>query len=60
MASSVQGFVSLTFGSAIGSLIGHAFDGTTMPLTAGFLIAALLALALAAITEHGRLFKPIA
>ena len=60
MASSVQGFVSLTFGSAIGSLIGHVFDGTTMPLTAGFLIAALLALVLAAITEHGRLFKPIA
>ncbi len=57
-ASSVQGFISLTFGSAVGSLIGQAFNGTTMPLTTGFLIAALAALALAAITERGRLFHP--
>ncbi|MFT3977553.1 MAG: multidrug effflux MFS transporter [Sphingomonas bacterium] len=58
-ASSVQGFISLTFGSMIGSLIGQAFDGTTRPLTAGFFIAAVLALLLAFVTERGRLFHPL-
>ncbi|WEK43115.1 MAG: multidrug effflux MFS transporter [Candidatus Sphingomonas colombiensis] len=58
-ASSVQGFISLTFGSLIGTLIGQAFNGTTMPLTVGFLIAGLFALAAVAITERGRLFHPL-
>lgn len=58
MASSAQGFVSLTFGSALGSLIGHAYNGTTIPLVASFMIAAVISLALAAVTERGRLFRP--
>lgn len=57
-ASSVQGFVSTTFGALLGALIGQAFDGTTLPLTAGFLVAATAALGIAAIAERGRLFRP--
>lgn len=57
-ASSVQGFVSVTFGAMLGGLIGQAFDGTTVPLYRGFLIAGLAALAIVAITERGRLFQP--
>ena len=37
-ASSVQGFLSVTIGAVIGVVIGQAFDGTTAPLAAGFLI----------------------
>ena len=57
-ASSLQGFVVTTFGAAIGGLIGMAFDGTTTPLHLGFLAAGVIALALAAIVERGRLFRP--
>jgi H+/Cl- antiporter ClcA len=39
-------------------LIGMAFDGTTTPLHLGFLAAGVVALALAAIVERGRLFRP--
>ena len=52
-ASSVQGFVSVTAGAVIGAMIGQAFNGTTVPLVAGFLLAGLVAL-----TERGRLFRP--
>ena len=59
MASSVQGFLAITIGSLLGMIVGQAFDGTTAPMVAGFLLASLLALAAAAITERGRLFRPI-
>ena len=57
-ASSVQGFLAITFGALGGMVIGQAFDGTTAPLTAGFLAAALFALAMSAVVERGRLFRP--
>jgi len=57
-ASSVQGFVSVTGGAVVGALIGQAFNGTTIPLVLGFLLAGLVALAVVAITERGRLFRP--
>ncbi len=57
-ASSVQGFVSVTGGAVVGALIGQAFDGTTIPLVLGFLLAGLVALAIVAVTERGRLFRP--
>lgn len=56
-ASSVQGFLAVTLGSAIGAMIGYAYDGTTAPLTLAFLTAGLVALAAAAVTERGRLFR---
>lgn len=57
-ASSVQGFFITTGGAAIGGLIGRAFDGTTTPLHLGFLTAGIVALAIAAIVERGRLYRP--
>lgn len=57
-ASSVQGFTSVTFGAVIGVVIGQAFDGTTAPLAAGFLICGIVSLTVVAITERGRLFRP--
>lgn len=56
-ASSVQGFASITLGTIIGAGIGQAFDGTTAPMSAGFLTAGLCALALVLATERGRLFR---
>jgi len=55
-ASSVQGFVSITIGTLVGAMIGQAFDGSTAPLFAGYMISGLVALAIVAVTERGRLF----
>ena len=55
-ASSVQGFASVTMGAAIGAVIGQAFDGTTAPMSIGFMAAGLAALGFVAWTERGRLF----
>lgn len=57
-AASVQGFVSTLGGAAIGIVIGQAFDGTSLPMTLGFLIDGLLVLLAVLWTEHGRLFRP--
>lgn len=58
MASSIQGFLTTVIGSLTGLMIGQHFDGTTVPLTAGFFCAGLVALALVLVTERGRLFRP--
>ena len=57
-ASSVQGFVSVTGGAVIGGLVGQAFDGSTIPLYIGFLVASMAAMAIVAVVERGRLFRP--
>jgi DHA1 family bicyclomycin/chloramphenicol resistance-like MFS transporter len=57
VASSVQGFASICIAATIGALIGQAFDGTAIPLTLGFLGAGVVALAIVAATERGRLFR---
>ncbi|OYY89301.1 MAG: MFS transporter [Sphingomonas sp. 28-66-16] len=57
-ASSVQGFITVTAGAVLGALIGQSFNGTTVPLYTGFMAAALVALAIVAVTERGRLFRP--
>ncbi|RYD86477.1 MAG: MFS transporter, partial [Sphingomonadales bacterium] len=56
-ASSLQGFVTTLGGAVIGAMVGQAFDGTTVPLYAGFLTMGVLAFAVVAITERGRMFK---
>ena len=56
-ASSVQGFVTTLGGALIGFLIGQSFDGTTVPLTIGFAVTGLLALAFVAFAEQGHLFQ---
>jgi MFS transporter, DHA1 family, multidrug resistance protein len=55
-ASSVQGFLSTIGGATIGIIIGQSFDGTTLPVTTGFLIVAVMALVIVLVTEGGKLF----
>jgi DHA1 family bicyclomycin/chloramphenicol resistance-like MFS transporter len=57
-ASSLQGFVTTLGGALLGALIGQAFDGTTVPLYVGFLAMGVLSLAVVAVTERGRMFRP--
>ena len=57
--SAVQGFVTTTGGALIGFLIGQQFDGTTVPMTLGFVGCGLAALAAVFVTEQGRLFRPV-
>jgi MFS transporter, DHA1 family, multidrug resistance protein len=55
-ASSVQGFVNNLLSTIVGTLIGRAFDGTTVPLYIAFFISGLLALLIIFVTEDGHLF----
>ncbi len=59
-ASSVQGFVTTFGGAVLGFAVGQRFDGTTVPLTLGFVIYGLLALGIVLLAERGRLFGPSA
>lgn len=58
VAASFQGFVSMVGASLIGFAIGQAFNGTVLPLQAGYLLCGLCALAAVLTAEHGRLFRP--
>ena len=55
-ASSVQGAVGVLLGAIIGGSIGQLYNGTTLPLSLGFLICGCLALICVYITEGRRLF----
>jgi DHA1 family bicyclomycin/chloramphenicol resistance-like MFS transporter len=57
-ASSLYGSITTLLGIGIGIVIGQSYDGTLLPFSMGFFLCALTALAIAAITEKGRLFKP--
>ena len=57
MASSIQGFVQTVFSAVAGAIIGQAFDGTIMPIAAGFLAVSLSALACVLIAEKGRIMN---
>jgi DHA1 family bicyclomycin/chloramphenicol resistance-like MFS transporter len=56
--SSIQGFISTVGGALIGIVIGQSFNGTTVPVTLGFLCAGLLAMTSILVTERGKLFRP--
>ena len=56
-ASSVQAFMQTAGGGLIGAMIGQAFDGTVMPLAAGYCAVAVIGLAMVLIAERGRLFS---
>ena len=58
-ASSVQGFVSTTFGSLTGFVIGQSFDGTAAPMTIGITTCGVLALVAVLIAERGTLFSTV-
>ncbi|SIR01018.1 MFS transporter, DHA1 family, bicyclomycin/chloramphenicol resistance protein [Rhizobium sp. RU35A] len=57
-ASSVLGFMSTVGGAAIGALIGQAFNGTALPMVAGFFSVSLVGLVFVLIAEKGKLFQP--
>ncbi len=57
-ASSVLGFMGTVGGSLIGAIIGQAFDGTALPLVAGFFTVSLIGLVFVLIAERGQLFRP--
>ncbi|WP_371717105.1 multidrug effflux MFS transporter [Ancylobacter sp. TS-1] len=56
-ASSVLGFVSTVGGALFGFALGQHFDGTTLPLTLGFVALALSALICVLFAERGKLFR---
>jgi DHA1 family bicyclomycin/chloramphenicol resistance-like MFS transporter len=62
-ASSVLGFMGTIGGSIIGAAIGQAFNGTALPMVAGFFVVGIIGLVFVLIGERGRLFhaqnKPI-
>jgi len=58
-AASIQGFMQSVIGTLIGVVIGQAFSGTSLPLTVGFLIGSVAALAIILIAERGRLFQAL-
>lgn len=55
-AASIQGCVSTVTGSVVGYIIGQSFSGTSLPLTLGWEINALIALGIVLWVERGRLF----
>jgi len=57
-ASSLYGSITTLLGIGVGMLIGQSYDGTLLPFSTGFFVCALVALAIAAVTEKGRLFVP--
>ena len=50
-ASAMQGLMTTIGGALIGLVIGQMFDGTTMPLVAGFAICGALALLVGALGQ---------
>jgi MFS transporter, DHA1 family, multidrug resistance protein len=55
-ASSVQGFTNNLVSAIAGTIIGRAFDGTTVPLYVAYFVCGALALVIVFVTERGQLF----
>ena len=58
-AAAMLGFVSTGMAAIIGGLVGGAFDGSTVPLTAGSTLLGLVALLVLFATERGKLFSAL-
>jgi DHA1 family bicyclomycin/chloramphenicol resistance-like MFS transporter len=56
-AASIQGFFSTVIGALIGFFIGQSFDGSVVPLTLGFAVCSVIALAFVFLAEDGQLFR---
>jgi DHA1 family bicyclomycin/chloramphenicol resistance-like MFS transporter len=56
--SSFVGFFTTAAGATAGTIVGHLFDGTVVPLAIGMLTLSASSLVIVAITEKGRLFRP--
>lgn len=57
-AASAQGFLSTVLGTFLGWLIARQFNGSVVPIIAGFVALGIASLVLILITERGRLFHP--
>jgi DHA1 family bicyclomycin/chloramphenicol resistance-like MFS transporter len=57
-ASAVLGFMGTVGGAIIGAAIGQSFNGTALPMIAGFFTVSLVGLVFVLIGERGRLFHP--
>ena len=55
--SAAYGFATTTFSSVLGWMIGSQYNGTAIPLIAGFAVLGGLSLLVVAITERGQLFQ---
>jgi DHA1 family bicyclomycin/chloramphenicol resistance-like MFS transporter len=55
-ASSFQAFLAAVVSALLGALAGHAYNGTTVPMTAAFCLFGMLSLAAVSWSERGRLF----
>ncbi|PYE89751.1 multidrug effflux MFS transporter [Phyllobacterium leguminum] len=56
-ASAVLGFTQTLIGAAIGAVIGQTFDGTTVPISAGYFVLGAIGLIFVLIAERGKLFQ---
>ena len=56
VASSFQAFLTTALSSALGSIVGRAFNGTTLPLTLGLAVFGILSFLILLWAERGRLF----
>ncbi|BBD99779.1 MFS transporter [Sphingobium amiense] len=56
VASSFQAFLTTAVSATLGSLVGRAFDGTTLPFTLGLLVFGSGSLLIVLWAERGRLF----
>jgi DHA1 family bicyclomycin/chloramphenicol resistance-like MFS transporter len=56
-AASIQGSISTIGGASIGMLIGLSFNGSTMPVSAGYAVCGVAALGAVLAAEGGRLFR---
>ncbi|MEO9599603.1 multidrug effflux MFS transporter [Parasphingorhabdus sp.] len=59
VASSFQNFSRTLLSASIGAAIALQFDGTIMPIAAGYLVCGLASLALIFWAEEGRLFRRV-
>jgi DHA1 family bicyclomycin/chloramphenicol resistance-like MFS transporter len=56
VASSFQAFLTTALSSALGSIVGRAFDGTTLPFTIGLLVFGSASFLIVIWAERGKLF----
>ncbi|MEH6702747.1 multidrug effflux MFS transporter [Parasphingorhabdus sp.] len=59
VASSFQNFSRTLLSASIGAAIGLQFDGTILPIAAGYLVCGLASLAFVFWAEEGRLFRRV-
>jgi DHA1 family bicyclomycin/chloramphenicol resistance-like MFS transporter len=55
-ASSIFGFMQTVGGAALGAAIGYVYNGTVVPVAAGFFCLGLIAIVCVLVAEDGKLF----